>query len=796
VVRNLLGLEKEYAVQIDETDTLWGETALTAASGRGKLEVCQLLLERGAAVSKPNRRGIGSFFCAVRQGHWQIARLLLEHGCDVNMSDKQGRTPLMVASCEGHLSTVEFLLSEGAAIESLDKEGLSSLSWACLKGHRSVVQCLVERGATIDQTDKNGRTPLDLAAFYGDADIVQYLVEKGAMVEHVDYSGMRPLDRAIGCRNTSVVVTLLRKGAKLGNAAWAMATSKPDILIILLQKLMDEGNILYKKGKMKEAAQRYQHALRRFPREGFGEEMKAFNELRVSLYLNLSRCRRKTNDFGMAEEFASKALELNGKSYEAYYARARAKRNSRQFVAALADLREAMKLCPSNQEIKRLLSRVEDECRQVHRTQQQKQQYLPTLPNNDSDHEEDVLGQRQNAHLALEEIEEEFPQQDETSLFSVRPQHSQTPSPHSRTLQDGLPPKSRPVSPQNRAENKYLKETVAQQGLIMQSTKQAQIVKTNQHMSALQSFSKTGNGQYSVKTQLPSQHTSTNPLPSRHRSPHSDGTNGFASGSNATGIHPGLYGERLASGQNKYLQHHENLTPCNSHSLSNTPTTVERLNVHSMSVDLAATAQGGKRNCNEIKKQTNLISATSSNSPTSSMKQSSSTHSLISSSSFSDGDKSPDVRIKEKKVTQAQSNAAEPRGRNTPFMGITDKTARSLQSLQANRSWQSQAAEGKLLNTGVQSIKTEQFSARPVAGCNSPTNSLSSAPAGNIQNGKPLKEVDEIKDQMLSHFKEARTTKNSSQEGIAKQQPHINKEGHLSHVPSTKPARSFIESNV
>lgn len=49
------------------------------------------------------------------------------------------------------------------------------------------------------------------------------------------------------------------------------------------------------KGKMKEAAQRYQYALRKFPREGFGEDLKAFRELRVSLYLNLSRCRRKTN---------------------------------------------------------------------------------------------------------------------------------------------------------------------------------------------------------------------------------------------------------------------------------------------------------------------------------------------------------------------------------------------------------------------------------------------------------------------------------------------------------------------
>ncbi|XP_017279949.1 protein TANC1 isoform X5 [Kryptolebias marmoratus] len=329
VVKDLLALKNEHAVQIDSHDTLWGETALTAAAGRGKMEVCSFLLEQGAVVQQANRRGMSPLFCAVRQGHWQIAELLLQHGVDINVSDKQGRTLLMVAACEGHLSTVEFLLAKGASLTSMDKEGLMPLSWACLKGRKNVVQFLVEKGAVIDHTDKNGRTPLDLAAFYGDAEIVQYLVERGAVIEHVDHSGMRPLDRAIGCRNTSVVVTLLKKGAKLGNAAWAMATSKPDILIILLQKLMEEGNLLYKKGKMKEAAQRYQYALRKFPREGYSDDLKAFKDLRVSLYLNLSRCRRKTNDFGMAEEFASKALELKPKSYEAYYARARAKRSSR-----------------------------------------------------------------------------------------------------------------------------------------------------------------------------------------------------------------------------------------------------------------------------------------------------------------------------------------------------------------------------------------------------------------------------------------------------------------------------------
>lgn len=47
--------------------------ALTAAAGRGKLEVCRLLLEQGAAVAQPNRRGAVPLFSTVRQGHWQVS---------------------------------------------------------------------------------------------------------------------------------------------------------------------------------------------------------------------------------------------------------------------------------------------------------------------------------------------------------------------------------------------------------------------------------------------------------------------------------------------------------------------------------------------------------------------------------------------------------------------------------------------------------------------------------------------------------------------------------------------------
>uniref|UniRef100_A0A672Y919 Tetratricopeptide repeat, ankyrin repeat and coiled-coil containing 1a n=1 Tax=Sphaeramia orbicularis TaxID=375764 RepID=A0A672Y919_9TELE len=302
---------------------------LSAAAGRGRTEMVVFLLERGAGLEIPNRRGMVPLLSASKHGHTQIVELLLKHGTDINVTDKQGRTPLMLAASEGHTSTVDLLLSKGASLSSTDQDSLTALSWACLKGQKGTVQLLVEAGADLNQPDRQGRTPLDLAALNGDADIVHCLVDHGAVLERAENSGNRGSERTPGCQNPALVASLLKKGSKMGHATWAMASSKPDILLILLQKLMEEGNMLYKKGRMKEAGQRYQYALRKLPREGQGEELKGLKDLRVSLYLNLSRCRRKSNDFGIAEEFATKALELKPRSYEAYYARARAKRSSR-----------------------------------------------------------------------------------------------------------------------------------------------------------------------------------------------------------------------------------------------------------------------------------------------------------------------------------------------------------------------------------------------------------------------------------------------------------------------------------
>ncbi|KAG8223991.1 hypothetical protein J437_LFUL012094, partial [Ladona fulva] len=409
----------EYLVDIcgvnpNVVDGLSGESPLTAAVSHGRHSTASALLMRGASITLANSKGMpplvaavaGSSSAVIRPGTMcSIVELLMQvGGASMEQKDSCGRTALIHAASHGHVSLTRLLLEKGeklfsgCSIHVEDKEGLSALGWACLRGATSTARILLDAGAQVQKADASGRTPLHLAAaaplaqnsgaslvqasdFIINWFIVLLLLERGAVLEGVDAMGLRPLDRAVGTRNIPAVHCFLRRGARLGPATWAMAAGKPDVTLILLNKLLEDGNVLYKKGRLQEASHRYRYALKKCPTEddacltveGFwsAEESEdssptklreLFDSVRVHLMLNLSRCTRKLGEYVEAVKLAEGVLRLRPDSYEAHYARAKAKVDLGDMEGALSDIEEALRVVPpSNREARRVLMRVHEE---------------------------------------------------------------------------------------------------------------------------------------------------------------------------------------------------------------------------------------------------------------------------------------------------------------------------------------------------------------------------------------------------------------------------------------------------
>ena len=135
--------------------------------------------------------------------------------------------------------------------------------------------------------------------------------------------------------------------------------------LLLLNKLLEDGNTLFKKDLISEAAHRYQYALRRIPSAMAGNlksgTKTTFDQLSVHLLLNLSRCKRKCGQFVEAIELAEKVLSIQPLSFEAHYAKAKANREAGRLHAALQDLTEALKVAPQNREVNRIILRIKEE---------------------------------------------------------------------------------------------------------------------------------------------------------------------------------------------------------------------------------------------------------------------------------------------------------------------------------------------------------------------------------------------------------------------------------------------------
>lgn len=448
---------------------------------------------------------------------------------------------------------------------------------------------------------------------------------------------------------------------------------------------------------------------------------------------------------------------------------------------------------------------------------------------------EHSLARSLDAQRDILEEEEEEEEDEEEREVSLQDRTAETCWPHSsfsysrvvpsepssghQSHTGNLPPGSGRPPPPHRYPREP-REPLTQQGLVLQSTRQAQIVKTNQHMSSMQCAGGPAGGR---GTGSKSQYGPSSPLPSRHLLKAGPGID--ISPLSPPADEP-VYGNRVGGGcfssssSKSYSCDNEGLHPSQTPSGSRAPVQDRLVTTSASSLDaLGCFAPRPQENHTEPPKD-GLCGAASS-----SMRVSSSTSSLASSSSLSDSGKlGPDVRTKIPDKSKLASQAATAEYKPRPFMGITDKTARfqqqqqhALQGHQSSRGWINHSSDGLLCHGGVSPaelmhpVDFESPFAKASTGAYQeqlkglppPLPPASAAAHGGLQNGAHVKEFAE----KFNCYKESKPSVammaqafmdgKAKQAGLVRDNPALlTRDNPALHVPSIKPKRSFIESNV
>mmetsp|Transcript_53182 Transcript_53182/g.129152 ORF Transcript_53182/g.129152 Transcript_53182/m.129152 type:complete len:710 (-) Transcript_53182:154-2283(-) len=155
---------------------------------------------------------------AASEGHLEICKLLIEKGAKINRSDRWGGSPLDDASRHQQTEVVQYLRSLGATTGSANL-GTNFIK-AAADGDIDEIEMLLAAGEVkVDEGDYDKRTALHLAAGEGNDEIVRILCENKANVNVEDRWGNRPLDEAERANNTSSARILRKHGATLGSKA-------------------------------------------------------------------------------------------------------------------------------------------------------------------------------------------------------------------------------------------------------------------------------------------------------------------------------------------------------------------------------------------------------------------------------------------------------------------------------------------------------------------------------------------------------------------------------------------------
>ncbi|GKT97069.1 ankyrin repeat protein [Colletotrichum tofieldiae] len=151
------------------------------------------------------------FICCFSQGRLEIVELLLEKGADVNAQGGEFSSALYAASSQGHQKVVELLLRKGANIHAHGDKFSNALQAASAlsKGNQDIARLLFKKGANVNaQGGKHGNA-LQAALWKGEETIARLLGENGAVLSggEIESTAIKPKQEVVS-QSPELVISL------------------------------------------------------------------------------------------------------------------------------------------------------------------------------------------------------------------------------------------------------------------------------------------------------------------------------------------------------------------------------------------------------------------------------------------------------------------------------------------------------------------------------------------------------------------------------------------------------------
>lgn len=170
-----------------------GQTALQLAVRLGALDICKLLVERGANVDEADGELNSLLNTACWNGYEDIAKLLIDNNANLDSENDAGSTSLHACAKKGHARIARLLVAGNCSLNIPDRLGRTAVLVAAEAGNSEVVAELVRAGADLDWVEQHLKTPLMVAADQGFVDIARSLIDGGMMHAMIKNNTMRCL---------------------------------------------------------------------------------------------------------------------------------------------------------------------------------------------------------------------------------------------------------------------------------------------------------------------------------------------------------------------------------------------------------------------------------------------------------------------------------------------------------------------------------------------------------------------------------------------------------------------------